>query len=198
MTATIQTGRYINNTTDSAKTRLLDAMKDNCDARGWVKIKPSKLAEMAGINEHETVHLLFSLRMNNLVTFRWKDGSSPWRLRLTTTALGTKYRGGKYMMQKTIDNNVREAKKYFAKHPEYASEVSEAPRAVSDALTASEKYPLIARLANRKTNLENAAKLAEESGADDLAIQLYEKANKYSDFELEVINLYNDCRQEKA
>lgn len=179
MDKALQNGR-VSHTLDeggSLKDRLLPLMVSMADDKGWLKgITTRDLAMKIGASEHDVVHLITdSLHKMNMVTYRENDGHLI-RLRVTPPAMGRSYAPGTLMNKKyrdrapaIIDAAVEEFVDTFTPH-----------------------FPLIQKIVSRRAHLLEAAKIAEEADAVELAIQLSDKADiPLTPLEKECVELFN-------
>jgi hypothetical protein len=127
---------------------------------------------------HNVTHVLYSLKKENKITF--DKGSTkdkvPYNIRLV-----------KIM-------HVREATREELQNPwiePVALTVVEDDMIFPVTSPDTQEFPVIQRLVNRRSRLEEAARLAEEANETDLALSLLERASaEVSPLETEAIKLY--------
>lgn len=161
-------------TSDSLKQRALNAIQENGEFTDALSLMRYIALPGENIDLHNLTHVLESLRVQGVVTFkrRGKQNSSSVPTRIKARVNGTQ----------------PESNPSTQPEPNPAS-IVETTEQISD------NYPLIKALVNRRNSLEQAAKLAEEAGCDTIAIELLEAANKpLAPFEEEVVRLYNSCK----
>jgi hypothetical protein len=184
--ATIQSGRTSPNPAGvSQKERLFNFLKDHANSRGRVPLTAAQISKAIQMEGHEVAHLIKdSLFKENLVTFRGKTGdkgpNSIRSIRLTAKAMGREFKGlrldssgwplgrpSKQEKQMALSEALAEMPKTAIAQEKPQTQTSE-----KFPIVAPKKFPLIEALAKRKETLSLAAKLAEEGGAEDLAISL--------------------------
>jgi len=196
------------------KPALMALIVEHADPRGWVDVDTPDLARLTGIPQHDVVHALWDLQKQGWLRFREKHipgGSELTRIRLTSV-------GRKAMedlaAHRPLDAamevvEARESNPFLMEPRDYATITAAAhladgavgsgarpkpEQAVLDAgMLLDAGFPLIHALVQRRGKVEQAARLLEEAGEVDLALQAIEKAHTaYTPFEEEVIRLLGD------
>jgi hypothetical protein len=172
-------------TTPIQKPALMRTLLDHADQRGWVDIDQFQLGRLTGIPDHDVVHALWDLQKRNFIKFRERHvagGSQLVSLRLTSA--------GRSAITATLQRPEEDAlasaeEVLFTADPAVQYEQA----AVTEAVAPEVRFPETVALSRRSRLLEDAAALAEQAGADDLAIALMEKAHTFTPLEHEAIAL---------
>lgn len=188
----IFTGRYTPPSEESGKTRILEILKLHAKPNGWISnFTVPDVAKAVGLDIHEVVSLLHSMKNSGHVTFRERSGKEPVRLRLTPPAMGKSY------SKNTLGTPWARARNLKITIDEPLLEEPSPPvEELDNPWVKVEDYPIIRGLIARRHKLLAAAKLAEEGNADDIALALIEKAEMpLSPLEEEAIRLYKNTKE---
>jgi len=195
----------------SGKERLLAVMQKKANKNGYIGMTTDQLARECGLSDHEVVHFIREgLARQNLVRYR-ESARGLYSIKLTPIAMGKGYTKASVktpwfkkmfgdnppqeIMDTLIDSSGTTRKRNKAVKAAPAPEPT-----ISENLENSspENFPLIEAIANRRNTLDAMAKMAEQIGADDIALTIMERIEiPLTPFESEAVSLleaYRNCK----
>jgi len=190
----------------SGRTRILRAVAEN---------GPLGMSELAGlvpdVDRHNIMHLLYSMNRLGLVSYNEsRNGTMKSLSRIACTEVGFKEAG---VPSKIWAAEVGHSNRAPSLHPGDGTDFrNQSPRAHGGPIAISHvppvaapqpptapeapppgprvRYPLIAALSDRRGRIEEAARLLEAAGQDDLALTVLAKADEYTPLEREALAAY--------